>query len=57
MKSYKITAIATVLALAVVPVKFQSYADSEKISADDITDIIIDGNVKAETTTTIPHTT
>ena len=57
MKSYKITAIATVLALAVVPVKFQSYADSEKISADDITDIIIDCNVKAETTTTIPHTT
>lgn len=57
MKSYKITAIATVLALTIVPVQFKAYADSDKISADDIADIILDDNMTAETTTTIPKTT
>lgn len=52
MKSYKITAITAVLALAVTPVQFRSYAESDKIPVDDISDIIVadDNNITASTT-------
>lgn len=52
MKSYKITAITAVLALAVTPVQFRSYAESDKMPVDDISDIIVadDNNITASTT-------
>ncbi|MDE5935843.1 MAG: hypothetical protein K2G83_00330 [Ruminococcus sp.] len=55
MKSYRITAIVAVLALAAAPVQFKTYADSDRIQVNDIIDIIPDNNIKSETT--VPQTT